>query len=682
MTMAEFTKKVRANISYRVQYGFWKDPRRFDELLAEFVRLRDSFDEVVLHSAYTHSVRSLDVIADDMPEFNLAIAKCHAQGIRCGFNLLASYGHHGEDFRAIPANIEPFYGMNGDSCSGTVCLNSEANWVNYIEPMLKLYASADIDFFWLDDDNRFCGHGNLGLICFCDNCMKKFNELHKSSLSREDLVALFDHGDAADRLMWRKRWLEFSGMNLCKNFRRMEQIIHSVKPDMEIGTMDAGMRPGDSASYEDQVAALTADDPSRPIRWRPGGGAYTDERFDDILQKAMNCGCESALLPEQVNNIQAEVENFNYRRLMKSIRSVKLEASLSVSAGLTGCAWNISCTADPLFTYIPLMNALAAHRPFLDRLAVYSRVRPSGVWHGWKPGMFAAKGLSYTEEFPWENTPGTAFGNALDSGIFKCGIPAAFRIDEAIITVITPDVAWMLTDEELQTVFSRGVYVIAEALPILERRGFAELTGFRIAGVSNVDAQEELLDHKLNSGCAGYIRNCYQSFFRTAKNNDGKGWHLESIDGKGESLARLINYAGDVLTECSLGIYENRLGGRVAVAGYYPLMNLEFYTKTHSLKQLFFWLSRGKLSYGVSYHRTVLFVRDVPGEGVLAQVTNMSADPAENVEVFISGGTPVMSVTDEELNETTVCGSSRENGYSYILPYMAPWTTLLLRPVK
>ena len=71
--MAEFTKKARANISYRVQYGFWKDPRRFDELLAEFVRLRDSFDEVVLHSAYTHAVRSLEVIADDMPEFNLAI---------------------------------------------------------------------------------------------------------------------------------------------------------------------------------------------------------------------------------------------------------------------------------------------------------------------------------------------------------------------------------------------------------------------------------------------------------------------------------------------------------------------------------------------------------------------------------------------------------------------------------
>lgn len=673
--------KRRADITYRVQYGFWKDPAKFDELLSKFVELRDSFDEIVLHSAYTHAVRSLQVIADDMPEFNLAVGKCHSAGFKCGLNLLATFGHHGEDFRAIPENLVQLHDMNGNLCSGTVCHNVPENWEKYLTPMLQMYAATDIDFYWLDDDRRMCGHGNIGLVCFCDHCMELFNQQNGCDLTRAQLRDRFDRGSAEERFFWRKKWLDFSGWSLVESNKKAAQVIRQIVPDMEIGIMDAGMRPGDAASYADLAASVAGSDYKYPIRWRPGGGAYTDEKFDEVLNKALICGCTSAMLPDQVNNIQAEIENFNYRRLAKSERSIKLEASASVAAGLTGCAWNVSCTSDPLLTYVPLMDSLAGHRRFLDLQAQWSRIRPRGVWQVWKPGILAAYGLNYAESFPWQDTPGSIF-HAVNRGILsRVGLPVAFRQEEALITVLTPESVWMLSDDELKKVFSGGVYVTAEALILLEKRNFGSFTGFTIDGVTTIDAQEELLEHRINAGCTGYLRNCYQSFWRNSKNNDGKAWHLKALDDKAETLARLVNYAGEILADCSMGIYENALGGRVAVAGYYPLDQLDFQTKITSMKNLFSWLAGNKISFVSSYHRIAVWDRDVHGIGSVVQFTNMYADPAENVEIFIHNGCEKMVVVDEELNSNIICGTVENNGSRYTIPVIPPWHTVLIKPV-
>ncbi|HSL03157.1 MAG TPA: hypothetical protein VK901_06420, partial [Nitrospiraceae bacterium] len=58
-------------------------------------------------------------------------------------------------------------------------------------------------------------------------------------------------------------------------------------------------------------------------------------------------------------------------------------------------------------------------------------------------------------------------------------------------------------------------------------------------------------------------------------------------------------------------IYENKLGGRVCVSGYYPWDHLHSLSKTSQMKAVMRWLSRDRLpAYVASYHKVNLWARE------------------------------------------------------------------------
>ncbi|MBO4344690.1 MAG: hypothetical protein J5833_02970, partial [Victivallales bacterium] len=295
------------HITYRIAYDFCEDFARWNALKESLRRLQGTFDDVAFFTSSTHSVVALDEILR-----RLSVIEGRADEIRhfckhIGVNHLCTIGHHTENLGMAPDGFTPLTDMKGVTCQGTCCPNDERFREEYLRPLFTAAGRMAFDFFWLDDDIRMYGHLPAWLVCFCDNCIAKFNRDNGTDFTRETLAAALNGASIQEKIALRQKWLVFSGRTITGLFNFAETCIHSQNPRMQLGAMDAGMHFADDNPYAAETAALAG--PNGPIpRWRPGGGAYTDVSMlsEMVCVKSHSLGYEAALLPDPVTDIESE----------------------------------------------------------------------------------------------------------------------------------------------------------------------------------------------------------------------------------------------------------------------------------------------------------------------------------------------------------------------------------------
>lgn len=663
----------KAHVSLRVTPSIWLDDDEFDQLCMSLKKNRVGFDDIAFFSSLVHTPLTLEVLGT----YNKLLAKRYEQvrelGFKPGINLLSTMGHHEEDIpHTLHDGFTNFTDINGTIARGVFCPNDPKFKNDFLIPMFAMLAKAKPDFIWLDDDIRWSGHHPAGRGCFCEHCLAQFNQKFGGNFTREQLKEAVDTGTIEERLKVRKQILANNGFSLCNLFRLAATTIHDIDPNIEMGAMDAGMRLGDSADYADQVEALSAGS-DLPVRWRPGGGAYTEDHMKAFSDKAMLIGCEAAWLPDSVTNIQSEVESFNYQRLRKSEHTTCLEACMYLGAGLTGTAWNILASeADKVQVYHSLLAAVAEVRPFMDLLvSTNKRIRPAGIYGGWNHDWSATTGLP---DGNWVGGSWTLGRMPHFQDVFTAGLPPAFRLKDASMTILVDNGAWAFSDDEIKAILSQGLYCDARTLQILNERGFAKYTGFVTGKVVDEDGREFFLEHPFNQGFTGAIRDCRQSFpwgHETA-------FELVPQDEKCQKLTSLVNFQKETLLDCIMGTFENELGGRIAISGYYPLRDSLYFSKLTQLKRLFNYLSDNKLpAYVESYHRLTIWARD---NGVVTLV-NASMDDCENGRLAIKTTSTSATFTTMDMQAQTIKGTPAPNGYvNFDLPTIKPWHIALVNP--
>ena len=179
--------------------------------------------------------------------------------------------------------------------------------------------------------------------------------------------------------------------------------------------------------------------------------------------------------------------------------------------------------------------------------------------------------------------------------MWEIGLPAAYGPEGAAVTLLFPQSVATMSDDEIRQVLAGAVYMDAETLDTLNRRGFGELTGMTVEKALHEDCIEELTDHPLNAPFAGRQRDCRQSFYHVP------GHVLKLADAKAQTLARLVDYGGQEKAATSMAVFENRLGGRIAVCGYYPWSFLHNLSKSTQMKSVMRWLSRDRLPAYVGF---------------------------------------------------------------------------------
>lgn len=657
----------KASVCFRIGQPIWSSAARFTELLDLFDTNRGVADEITLFTSETHPPLPLEVVLKRIPVLQGRIEAARGRGYRSGVNILATIGHHEENLaNSLSGDYTPMTDPNGNVCRGSFCPN-DPRLRDYIAQVYEALASIHPDYIWLDDDIRLFGHMPIGACCFCETCVALFSERFGAAFTRDTLRDALGGGTLPDRLKLRRAFLQHNRDTISTLFKLIETTVHKTAPGIPLGFM-TGDRFYEGYGFDTWADILAG--PSRvPVLWRPGGGAYREDKLDDFPDKAHAMGRQVSVLPDYVTCIQSEVESFPYQRLKKSIHTTQMEAAAYIAAGCTGAAFNVLSQYDePLVEYAPLVAGLAEARPFFDLLVKHlARFAPSGIHSGWNKDTYAAS----NPDGAWFAGPG-APGNCFE--IWATGLPAAYSASYAPVAAFAGDTVLALSEDELRAALSKGVYLDGSALTRLNDLGYGDLTGFVVEKTLTIDCIEELTEHPLNEAYVGRRRNGRQSFYKNPA-------HLLQPTQEGaQSISRCVDYTYTEVAQCCMGVFDNKLGGRVCVAGYYPWEQLQNFSKSAQLKSVMRWLSKDSLpAYVSSFHRVNLWARETkPGRYAIA-LLNAYLDPTSALEIAVRTDRSTLDFYDDRCARTTVTAAGNDGPYArFTLPAIGPWDVALI----
>ncbi|MCE5309200.1 MAG: hypothetical protein LLG20_16285 [Acidobacteriales bacterium] len=655
-------KSGNSLVSFRIGTALWLTDERFQDLMHYFGRFPGMADELAFFTSETHPPLPLEVMEQRAERLAKLMPQVRKLGMRAGINVLATMGHHAENLpNSLAAPWQRVMDIHGRISAGSFC-PAQPELVDYARKVYAAMAKASPDFIWLDDDIRLAGHGPVTLTCFCDRCLANFSRETRREFTRETLPAVFDSGTLEERMRWRARWLEHNRATIDNLFREIEQAVHALKPGLTLGFM-TGDRFWEGYGFARWTRTLSGPGHA-PVMWRPGGGFYSDERPIDLVGKAHDVGRQVAALPPDVTVIQSELENFPYQRLRKAAHTTVVEASAHMAAGTTGTAFNVlNMRPDPLDEYLPLGARISATRPFYELLRrELGRSRTEGLWPAWNSELIKA----VNPDGKWLDGGRLPLAEPYTLG--EIGIPICYDFAGRSATALSRTAPLAFTREQLQEIFASGVLMDVDAWQTMERLGLAGWTGVRAVKGYDVDVHEELSKHPLNGRFAGWSRDCRQSFWKE------RAWALEPASEKTAALALLRDY-GEKELGTGMTAFENELGGRVVVMGYYPWTQVHSLAKSSQMKAIVEWASNGRVPAMVeSYSRISMWCRSTPNGKRAIVLLNTSLDPAEPVELRVKApGTAYMlhPMSGPARPVKALAGRIR-------LPRLEPWNIYLL----
>lgn len=661
----------KAFVSFRIATFQWAGDEQFEGLMALFEKHKGVTDEITFFLSVTHSPATLEYIQEHCKILAKRMERCRELGYKTGINILCTTGHHNENLpNMLKGDYYHLTDLKGDVSHGTYCPNDEKYRQEYLKYLYEYMSQANPDYIWIDDDVRLMGHMPIMETCFCDNCIKIFSGRMDKTFTRETLKEEFDGCDESSKLEVRKAWLEHNRQTITSLLEYIEQTVHAVNPKIALGFMD-GARFYEGLALEEWAKALGSDERD-DVMWRPGAGTYSEDFPSQIFSKAHVMGLEGAVLPDSVRIIESELESFPYPRLGKSTHYTALEADVYTAAGCTGTAFNVLTMGDePLDDYDALVKKLKDNRPFLDLLAKsFGRNRRKGIFSIINRDCYAAKNLSGS----WFGGTGWMLpGWGTSDQLYLTGFPVAYSLQDATAITLTGDIAVTFDDAQIKKILSGGVYMDGEALGRLNEMGYGELTGFKIKAMRHHDTIEKFTAHHLNAKHEGFMRDTRQSFWKIPA-------YCLTPSADAKILSYPIDYTFAKIDECCSGVFENKLGGRICVAGYCPWEHLHFGPKMTQLKKNFRWLSKASLnSYIQSYHRISMWDSIVDGKHVTALV-NGYLDAAEKVELMLKADFSGFEIIDMNCNSMILESEKAAAGYQKLtIPQISPWQMVLVK---
>jgi len=295
----------------------------------------------------------------------------------------------------------------------------------------------------------------------------------------------------------------------------------------------------------------------------------------------------------------------------------------------------------------------------------------SGIHTGWNKDSFVVNNITDGNWFEG-NIQKNVGGYA--SEIFEIGLPVCYSPQHASITLLSGDNVLAMDDDEIIKILSSGVYMDAQALKHLNELGYEKLTGFRIGKLLEEDCIEEFVGHHLNLDFVGRRRDGRQSFWKYPAGI------IEPQNERAEILARIVDYGGKEVAPCCMGVFENELGGRICVAGYYPWTSLQNLSKSTQIKSIMRWLSRDNLlGYIESFHKINIWIRRDRESKISVILVNTYFDTARDVRLMLFTDKEDIDIFDMTCSKDTIHSSGIEGSYkSFILLPIEPWQMRLI----
>ena len=606
----------------RVPFSIVRQEHLRREFLSYIEEHPGCFREVVFFVCETHDIRSVDYMHSAAEKIRPMFAALRKRGIRVGVNILSTLGHHQEIKDDSLDGLDFQVYEKGEVNRGRLCPTSKKN-LAFIGDVYRVFASLSPDIIYSDDDIDYGVN-----VCKCPLCLqafeKTFGDFSHSGLpvTTESYTALYESDDPAVREKFRGDWTAFTRIRTAALLSEIEKAVHVVDAKIQLGYMSC-ITDKPKQTVEEYAQVFSA---GQPLKWRPGGGLYTDKEPLRLMEKANNIARQIKDLPPFVQEIQSEIENFPYQTFRKSVRFTRMEALAYLMAGCTGTAFNI----------LSWQSGVSSLEEFKPYLGISEQIRPFAEEFVRLFGRNEAVGVgSYYNERMLLDLENRGFAHVYEDNFYQIGIPPAYQTKNMKVFLLNERLAESLTREEALAVLRNGVFLDAKALNVLNRMGLEQYTGFRSGKAYCKGVKEQTVPNRITGSgiddrhiCLEFSINGHSEFDKT-----DPVYSLEKSGDGAEWLTQLVDYLGRPV-EFASGVYENELGGRVCVGGFAPFSWCMGDARMKQIKQILRWLSKDSLpAYVFNSAKAALWCRN--DKNIRISFANLSLDALDRLEIAV-----------------------------------------------
>lgn len=528
-----------------------------DEVWQSYLRLIDKYDDVADEMAlaacddFFSDLAPLENQQKQIDIMKIRFEDLRKRGCEVGINVWPSLNLYPVE-RAYYPNMRRMVGIDGEIIEDLACPTSK-EFMEHMCAKYTIYAKANPDFIWMDDDLRFT-HMSGNYPCFCEDCVKNFKS--GAFATREDLVEALEKPENRDL---RIAWSSYGADRLAKLCAALRGAVDKINPNIDIGLMTVGASHTTfSGDYIEKCMKAF-----RSRRGRPGHDCYNDNALSKLMWKSLEAGRQVLEYPKDTTvDILWEEDSHPQGHLLKSFRTRRNEISLALMSGCTGVAFNHLSTNNRVDERLGReVDELHSVRPRWEKFLNFAKDLP---WCGMLPYYSWFLTAKADPKYAWlKENP---FG---ELEFFDCDISAPGEIGpygvaltadskNACATLFSGKTLTALNDDELKAAFSGNVYMDGSALAALEERGFADLAGVKINPVLLANKPCFVSEHPFNGKFAG---DTYRTIHDVQPNT------LIPLDDKVEWLGYRKPVA-DEGEQYYISKYENSLGGKVIVNAY------------------------------------------------------------------------------------------------------------------
>ena len=485
-------------------------------------------------------------------------------GITFSINLATLVGHNDAPApRRLRLPFTRFVGSSLTEAESVYCI-SDPEWVDYAAQVCGIYAQTHPVRMMIDDDFRSLNHSDP-VGCFCENHVRLTGEELGFPITAGQIRgACLGQGDPRIK----QAWMQVNFRAQLRAAHAMEQAIHAVSPQTQVGLMNSG-EPAHSLQGREMSELLqTFAGSGRQCLSRPLGGAYSDGLHQELVRMVTGMSLSMAAVGQDTYWV-SEVENYPHSLYTKSAAMTELQMCLHALAGADALSLNLY---DYLATPMPLQPEYAQLVNHVHPLTqAIAEVRRGTVMTGVGLPWFADSAAHTVNRS--HTVGGMLPDRSIDSILPLLGIPVQFR--KAKTNFLLADQVLSCSRQEIEEFLRGGLVVDNIAAGHLYRMGYGDLLGCTPDGSIEEPCTEQLS----NPRYAGQWPDTLMCVDWALTRRQGAWISHLTADPAAEEITRLLDEEKRYLGAGMLR-FRNRLGGDICVMAY-PVTELG-------------WLSRGR----------------------------------------------------------------------------------------
>lgn len=632
-----------------------------DSVLEEMEKYNGCCDEVWLAMYSYDSIEAHRKRAEIMGEY---IERLKAKGIRPLIEYGTNLGHGNPVGFACPDDFERMRDKNGEVASDCFCPVGE-KFLKYQCEVIKIYAAKNPFGIYLDDDLRIEKHQNVRLGCFCENCIREFNETNGTNYTLEEISGLIDTD-----VDIREKYVEMNRRHLYTYAYRMSEAAMSVCPKIHMGWENVFVSSATGKDFEPVFKGMH-DATKKDVFSRAGAFVYNDNNPRLVLDKVLNTSYQHSMAPDYVKIKCPEIENTSHTYMGKTARGTCIEATLNLAYGNNSLSFSMCQSAtEPIAFYGKIWKAFSDHRNYWQGLI--NDLENTGV---------AGVRLVYSNEAYKAMIPGELnwMYPPKDAGrkLVEAGIPLSYEDKYCKVYLLLSDIIPYLTDDDIKELLTKNVITDGFTPKLLADRGYKLPV-----------ETKQITDHTYEIFSKGEDLYFEETYTNHAANGKYKGQvgKLDLFCGSHSCHALLADDTCEILARRSNGDVSQALaalpqGGKWIFVGSSLRSHITGSVKRNQLLSIINYLS-GSLPAFLETAAQVTIIPRATADGKFKAITllNISIDDTDELKLVIHNPVSENFVLsspdfeDKELNFTF------EQGKYYIsVASLAPYKNVTVR---